>query len=251
MLRTVVAVALVLLPAAQASHASQSIVLGYLRENEPMQDAPPACPKDYYCPESWWRSLIEVDQVVSGDPVSGGIRAVGRQMTSRMGPESDMPRLFVLSRIDGYDDRQALQADYLLIDAATPASAHRAACKPFEGEVFRADLEQAFDSASFDAYLAKYGDHGPVELVVENEYDEDQEMRVSKYGSLAALAAWFQDAHGHGQSMIIPESRSCRGRQCDYQLPENTLHHGTYLTGYAADETAGCAALVRFAIHWG
>ncbi len=226
-------------------------MLGHLKENEPMKDAPAACPKDYFCPETWWKSLIEVDHVVSGDPVSGRIRAVGKQEASRMAPESGVPRLFVLSRIDAYEHRELFQADYFLVDAATPVSAHRAACSPFDPEVFRANLERAFESASFDAFLATYGDHGPVELVIENEYDEDRPVSVSKYGSLAALAGWFQDTHGHGQIMIVPETRNCHDRQCDYVLPEKTLHHGNYLTGFTADESAGCAALVRFAIHWG
>src|SRR5262245_11434560 len=116
-MRHLAALALACMLLAPTSHASQSIVLGRLVSNEPMKEAPEACPKDYFCAETWWRSLIEVDQVVSGDPVSGRIRTVGKQEEGLVVAETDVPRLFVLSRIDAYDHRKLLEAEYFLLDA--------------------------------------------------------------------------------------------------------------------------------------
>ena len=176
------AAAQVLLLAAQISHASQSIVHGRLIENEPMKEAPEACLKDTHCSESWYKSLIDVAQVLSGAPVSGRIMAVGKQEASLMAPESGVARLFVLSSIDAYEHRELLQAEYFLVDAATPVSPHSDACNPFDREAFRTNLEQAFEAASFDRFLATYGDHGPVDLVIENEYDEERPVSTSTYG---------------------------------------------------------------------
>ena len=80
--------------------------------------------------------------MVSGDPVSGRSVPWASREAFRMAPESGVPRLFVLSRIDMYEHRELFQADYFLVDAATPVSAHRAACSPFDPEVFRANLEE-------------------------------------------------------------------------------------------------------------
>jgi hypothetical protein len=115
----------------------------------------------------------------------------------------------------------------------------------------KTEVESAFEVKTFAGYVLRQGVSGPVTLTVEDKYDEDNPRRSIDFKDILELSAWFHEMHESVSSMIIPEKVSCNLSSCSYELPERTLHHGVYLTGFEGEQVAGCLSLVRMTIHDG
>ena len=133
----------------------------------------------------------------------------------------------------------------------TFAAQQAAACELPDVAKLRSEVEAAFAVKSFAGFALRHGVSGPVWIKVENEYDEKKPTRVVKFENVLELSAWFHEIHHHDPTMIIPEKVSCNISSCVYELPEQTLHHGIYLTGFDSERVAGCLSLIRISIHWG
>ena len=126
-----------------------------------------------------------------------------------------------------------------------------ASCELADIEIYRRDVEKAFSSKSFLGVAEKYGDSKLVEVILENEYDEDNPTVVRKFNSISEFSEWFLEKHQFNENMILPAPVVCRDHGCRYQLPELALHHGTYLLGFDTTKVGRCTLLTRIHIHWG
>lgn len=112
-------------------------------------------------------------------------------------------------------------------------------------------MEKAFLSKSFLALANKHGESQGLQLVLENEYDEENPTVVLEFKSVAELSTWFLEKHEFSERMIIPSPVNCGSDGCTYALPELTLHHGIYLLGFEARKIGRCTPLTQLRIHWG
>jgi hypothetical protein len=124
-------------------------------------------------------------------------------------------------------------------------------CELHDIGALKIEVESAFEVKSFAGYVLRHGVSGPVALTVENEYDEDKPRRLIDFKNIMQLSAWFHEMHESVSNMIVPEVVSCNPLSCTYKLPQQTLHHGVYLTGFEGKRVAGCLTLVRMSIHDG
>ena len=124
-------------------------------------------------------------------------------------------------------------------------------CELSDIRALKIEVEAAFEVKSFAGFALRHGVSGPVWIRVKNKYDEEKPVRVIKFEDVLELSGWFHEMHHHDPSMIIPEEVSCSRSSCMYELPEQTLHDGIYLTGFESEQVAGCLSLIRISIHWG
>jgi len=135
----------------------------------------------------------------------------------------------------------------LLLLCADGASA---ACKPADIDVLRKDVENAFSTKSFADIANEYGESQGAQVILENEYDDENPTVTIEFKSIAELSKWFFEKHEFSEHMIIPPRIECTVKGCAYELPELTLHHGIYLLGFEV-KTGRCTSLLRLHIYWG
>ena len=110
------ALCIVLVLACNAAAAADTVALGRLVKNEPMEYVPDTCPENSICLHSWWKWVIDVDKTVSGPRTSGHIVAARMQHASLLPANRKRFRLFVLRPIEDSKQRALLRADYYLED---------------------------------------------------------------------------------------------------------------------------------------
>jgi hypothetical protein len=115
----------------------------------------------------------------------------------------------------------------------------------------RRDVEAAFVSKSFAAVARTYRSRSPVELKLEDEMDDEHPHKTFTFSSLSKLSAWFYEKHQYAPHMIIPTAVACSDFHCEYEMPELTMHHGTYLTGFKGKVVGKCTSLIQVSIYWG
>jgi hypothetical protein len=125
------------------------------------------------------------------------------------------------------------------------------ACELASTAALRKDVEDAFVSKSFAQLVDKYGDKHPVQLVLENEYDEENPTLYRLFDSVSAFSTWFVKMHDHSDNMFIPSPVTCGIGTCRYQQPQLTMHHGYYLLGFESERREGCTLLTKVHIQWG
>ena len=112
--------------------AEDTVVLGRLWKNVPMEYVADTCPENSICLQSWWKWVIDIDKTVSGPPASGRIVAARPQHTSLYGPNLSRFRLFVLRPIVDQKQRKRLRADYYLEDVSFMTEMYCLAQNPTE-----------------------------------------------------------------------------------------------------------------------
>jgi hypothetical protein len=129
------------------------------------------------------------------------------------------------------------------------------ACESVSIEAMRKDVEASFAAKSFGEISAKYGESQSVELKLENEYEDEEPVSITKFSSVGELSRWFGEKHQYIEHMLVPEQVVCRdlgdGFSCEYELPALTLHHGVYLLGFTARREGQCTLLAQVYIYWG
>jgi hypothetical protein len=114
--------ACVLLALASAPAWAQSIVRGWAIAQEDSDLPLPRCPEGALCSDVWVRWILKPTRTLAGPPLAGRIRAVAMQHT-RFTPEyMAHMRLFVLDPIMDPQRREALHADYYLLEYTTKRS---------------------------------------------------------------------------------------------------------------------------------
>ena len=112
--------------------AEDTVVLGRLVENEPMEYVTDECPEGYICLRSWWKSVIRVDDTVKGPSISGRVSAAVMQHT-RLNPAfRNSVRLFVLRPIIDPQDRAKLRVEYFLEEMSLPSETYCFSRHPME-----------------------------------------------------------------------------------------------------------------------
>jgi hypothetical protein len=128
-------------------------------------------------------------------------------------------------------------------------------CELVSIDAMRKDVEAAFVAKSFAKLSAKYGEFQPVELKLEDEYEEENPITIFKFSRVGELSRWFHEKHQYTEHMFVPEPVVCRdfGGEfgCEYELPALTLHHGKYLLGFKARREGQCTVLTQVHIYWG
>jgi hypothetical protein len=124
------------------------------------------------------------------------------------------------------------------------------ACDFTDMATLRMDVEAAFESRSLTQLVERYSAPGPVQVRVQNFYDDDFPLQIRDFGDLAALAAWFDETHESAPVMFVPEKAYCDEFECLYDLPDETLHHGIYLLGFESLLHKDCRVLREVSISW-
>jgi hypothetical protein len=114
----------------------------------------------------------------------------------------------------------------------------------------RRDVEIAFKDKSMTALVGKYGGAVPVQIRRLHFYDDESPLTILRFDNLLALATWFDDTHKHASSMFVPDKGTCGEFECRYELPEFTLHHGTYLMGFETARIEHCTYLTEVSFSW-
>ena len=124
--------ALVILLAAlvcQSAVASDTVVIGRLVVNEPMDYVKDECPENDLCLSFWWKSVVQVQRTIQGAVLSGRVTAANMQHTFLNHRFMRAVRLFVLEPIEDPTQRAKLRADYYLKDMSEP---HQMFCLPHD-----------------------------------------------------------------------------------------------------------------------
>ena len=95
-------------------YAADSIVVGTLTDNRPMDYVPDECPKDSICLRSWWLTVVKIEKTVHGPSLSGRVRAAATQHTGLNRYFKHSVRLFVLRPITDAAERSKLRVSYYL-----------------------------------------------------------------------------------------------------------------------------------------
>jgi hypothetical protein len=111
----------VMLIASGTALSADTVVIGRLTDNKPMEYVPDECPKGYICLRSWWKSVINVQRIIHGPRLSGVVAAANMQHTSLNPRYKNSVRLFVLRPITDPAERAKLRVDYFLEEMALPA----------------------------------------------------------------------------------------------------------------------------------
>lgn len=106
--------------ACQLAVASDTVVIGRLVANEPMDYVKDECPENYICLRSWWKSVVQVQRTIRGAVLSGRVTAANMQHTTLDPRFIRAARLFVLEPIEDPAQRAKLRADYYLKDMSEP-----------------------------------------------------------------------------------------------------------------------------------
>jgi hypothetical protein len=136
-----------LLCSAQLAWGADSIVIGTLSYNEPMEYAPDECPKDYICLRSWWKSIIRVKKTVRGPLLSGSISTAVMQHTSLNPRYRKSVRLFVLRPITDPAERAKLRVQFYLEEMAVPAEMY---CFNQDPKEYGLNVEQTYVAGDDD-----------------------------------------------------------------------------------------------------
>ena len=130
------------------------------------------------------------------------------------------------------------------------ATSQSFSCEPNFVSDLRPELETAFKTTAFGALVDKYGGPGSVQIRLQNLYDDDNPLTIIRFDNLSGLATWFDEKHKHANSMFVPEKVTCREFDCNYVLPEQTLHHGTYLLGFETVMIGECTYVTELSLSW-
>ena len=98
--------------------AEEIIVVGKLITNEPMSYVKEKCPEDSICLDTWWKAVIQVDEILRGSHVPGRITAAIMQHTSMSPRYRRSLRFFVVEEIDDPQQRKKLRVNYYLDSAS-------------------------------------------------------------------------------------------------------------------------------------
>jgi hypothetical protein len=115
------ALLLTLLACWETALSADTVIIGTLTDNRPMDYVPDECPKDYICMRSWWKSVIKVQKTIHGPPLSGKVAAAVMQHTWMSKQYQNSLHLFVLRPITDPAERTKLRVDYYLEEVARPA----------------------------------------------------------------------------------------------------------------------------------
>lgn len=106
--------------AAQLAWGAESVVIGTVSSDVPMNYAPIDCPKDAYCLHSWWKTEIHVQRIVHGPALPSSVAAAFLKHASLNSNAKTQTHLFVLRPIDDPAERAKLRVAFYLVEMATP-----------------------------------------------------------------------------------------------------------------------------------
>jgi hypothetical protein len=121
-------------------------------------------------------------------------------------------------------------------------------CELLNTDAVKSNLETAFKTADF-THLTKQLQSSPLELNIENEYDEAQPIKRLKFKNLADLSLWFTNEYQFTEHRLIPLAVVCSNQTCNYALPELTLHHAIYLRGFKLKQSTQCSRLMQISLY--
>ncbi len=94
------------------------VVSGYGLGNE-LMDISEDCPRNFICPNSWFKYSIKVKRVISGKQLKGKVVAVKKQHATFIMDKKELA-VFVLSEILDPGTRKELNANYYVHDFSRP-----------------------------------------------------------------------------------------------------------------------------------
>src|SRR5262245_55221387 len=92
------------------------------------------------------------------------------------------------------------------------------ACEFTDMATLKNDVEAAFKSRSLAQLVERYSAPGPVQVRVQNFYDDDFPLQIRNFDDLSALAAWFDETHDSAPVMFVPDKAYCNEFECLYDL---------------------------------
>jgi len=123
------------------------------------------------------------------------------------------------------------------------------ACQGISADAMKVNIESSFLNKSFIDLLKNDIGTPSVQLVVEDEYDEDQPISKYSYQNLESFSKAFFSMEQYTNSMIVPQRYICLSLGCDYMPPRLTLHHATYLVDFSFTLNHTCLKKIKISIY--